>query len=189
MPALDNGWMKIDTTSGSGSTAIAVVVSERNTGRSVTRTATIVGTNAHGVEATAEIIQRPAPLFITLDHFENEKLVVLDEIPVGGGLYYLVGYSNVDFLTISELNNTYTDVDGVSGYVWTHGFTLIDGENQSHTINLESSISYGTDVQYTFRIPITFNSNSGDARDITFEVSDDGDTQNTIIINQSGVPN
>lgn len=57
MPALDNGWMKIDTTSGSGSTAIAVVVSDRNMARTTQRSQSIVGTNAHGITAEATIVQ------------------------------------------------------------------------------------------------------------------------------------
>ena len=186
--ALNNGWIKIETVSGSGDTAVAAEILERNTGRSVTRTATVVGTTAHGAEATAVFTQGPSPLFITVDHFEDEYGAVAVNLAAVGGTYYIVGYSNVDFMSAAETTTpkTFTDLDD-SGTAYTNGFTLIDGNGSSHTIGMETGISYGTDVQYTFKIPFEADENDTVSdRVIYFELTDDGDTRAAATVTQVG---
>ena len=187
---IDNGWVRIDTESGTGSTAVSATVLQKNTGRSEERSVTLVGVNAHGETATATIKQDPADLFITVDHFEDEKGALAVKLAAVGGIYYIVGYANVDFMSCSETTSpkTYTDMSVQGGMAYSSGFTLIDGIGISHSIQMETSIAYGTDVQYTFKIPFEmYNNDSVSDRVIYFELSDDGDTRTATTVTQSGV--
>lgn len=189
---IDNGWVRIDTESGTGSTAVSATVLKKNTGRSEERSVTLVGVNAHGETATATIKQDPADLFITVDHFEDENgdtVTKFNSSYVGD--CYIVGYANVDFITISEISEKeYTDMDDVhNNTTWHDGFLLTDADGAEDRIALESPISYGTDAQYMFKIAFhPYDNDTATEREIVFEVTDDGDTQATAVIKQKGIP-
>ena len=188
--ALNNGWIKIETVSGSGNSSVTAEIIERNTGRSVTRTATVVGTTEHGAEATAVFTQGPAELFITVDHFEDEYGASAVKLAAVGGKYYIVGYANVDFITCSETTTpkTFTDMNEQGSVAYTSGFTLIDGLGISHVIQMETPITYGTDVQYTFKIPFeVYENDTISDRVIYFELADDGNTRTATTVTQSGI--
>jgi hypothetical protein len=167
--ALDNGWVRIETTSGSGNMAVSAMVLERNTGR-IGRSVGLVGENAHGVTATALVKQDPATPFIVIDHYENDKYGVVTSFHSGTGNYYIVGYSNVDWMTVRETSEyDYTDLNADSGLVWQNGFWVIEqsGNGDSHTVELETNIPYGTDEQYEFKIPFALERNeSSEDRDV-----------------------
>ncbi len=185
--ALNNGWIRIDTVSGSGSTAVSAVVLEKNTGRSVTRTETLIGTNSHGVEATATIKQDPAPPFIVIDHVEKDGSPV-SQLAVEGGSYFVVGYSNVDFMTISETSEDYTDWNNIEqGEAWSDGFDVTEHGNTHEHMQLESSIQYGEDEQYMFRIPMNVSVGVKTSRTVSVIIEDeDGNASATLSIVQKG---
>jgi len=199
--ALNNGWIRIDTVSGSGDAAVSVVVLEKNTGRSVTRTETLVGTNAHGVEATATIKQDPMGPFIVIDHIEDDGGEPVSVIDVDGGLYYIVGDSNVDFIIPGESTNpAITDLNDVQGQdsVWDVGFSIIDGGVTYENVMPELSIAgqeqfsgvtpvIGTTRQYVFKIPFNVNINKETKRPIGIIILDDDDVQATFTIEQNGI--
>lgn len=160
--ALDNGWVRIETTSGSGNMAVSAMVLSVNTGRSEERSVQLVGENAHGVTATALVKQDPAAPFIVIDHYENDKYGVVTSFHAAIGYYYIVGYSNVDWMTVIETSeHDCTDLNIDSGLVWQNGFFLIEqsGNGDSHTVELKTNIPYGTDEQYEFKIPFTLERN------------------------------
>lgn len=177
--ALDNGWVRIETTSGSGNMAVSAMVLERNTGRS-DRSVHLVGENAHGVMAKARINQDPAAPFIVVDHYENDKYGVVTSFHPGKGNYYIVGYSNVDWMTVEETSHEisgddYTDIND-NGIAWQDGFQVIEqsGNGDSHTVELETNIPYGTDEQYMFKIPFVLLPNdSANERNVHFFIHDE----------------
>lgn len=181
--ALNNGWIKIETVSGSGDTAVTAEILERNTGRSVTRTATVVGTTAHGAEATAVFTQGPSPMFIIVDHFEDENHDTVVKLDAGGqDVYFIVGYSNVDSLVAVETSEKeYTDMNDEHGIAWSSGILIIDHDGVYHPasgespIPMEGDIEYGTDYQYTFKIPFETTANeSVTDRDVNFSIRNEG---------------
>lgn len=192
--ALDNGWVRIETTSGSGNMAVAAMVLERNTGR-IGRSVGLVGENAHGVTATALVKQDPATPFIVIDHYEDDKYGVVTSFHSGTGYYYIVGYSNVDWMTVRETSEyDYTDLNADSGLVWQNGFWVIEqsGNGDSHNVSMENDIPYGTDEQYEFKIPFALKANeSSEDRDvyIVIQCIHDPDVivEATIMITQNGL--
>lgn len=172
---ISNGWIRIETASGSGDTAIAATILSRNTGRSLTRTATIVGTTDHGATAEAVFSQDPSELFIIVDHYEDRNGDTVTEIGSATDMYYIVGYANVGFIDATETGEKeYTDLNDVdSGEALHNGFDLTEqsGNGDSHTVNLKTDIQYGTDEQYEFRIPFVVYQNEGAyERDINFMI-------------------
>lgn len=184
---ISNGWIRIDNSAGSGGAAIAATILSRNTGRSVTRTATVVGATAHGAEATAVFSQDPAEPFIVIDHVEINNAPVT-ELDVAGGGYFIVGYSNVDFITVTETSEDYTDLNDVSqGEAWTDGFTIVEHGNTHVHMQLESSIQYGTDEQYMFMIPMNVSVGAKTSRTVSVIIEDeDGNASATLSIVQKG---
>lgn len=189
--ALNNGWIRIDTVSGSGDAAVSVVVLEKNTGRSVTRTETLVGTNAHGVEATATIKQDPMPLFLTIDRIETYEAgpdtpTVMDRLPNTTGRYNIVGYANVGMLEAMETGEKeYTDLNDEQGMAAQYGIIINEGGVIHTDIAIGSEFIYGEAQQYTFYIPFYVSANGTvTERTISFEVSDGDDIIRTIQITQ-----
>lgn len=188
---ISNGWIRIETDSGSGDTAVTATILSRNTGRSLTRTATVVGTTGHGATAEAVFSQGPSELFIMIDHYENEDESVVTRLEGASALYYIVGYANVGFIEATETSEKeYTDLNDMhQGEAWHYGFTVTEqsGNGDSHTVNLETAIQYGTDEQYEFKIPFVVGENEGTSqRDIYFRIVDDGTAVATSVITQFG---
>lgn len=182
--ALDNGWVRIETESGTGSTAVSATVLKKNTGRSDERSVTLVGVNAHGETATATIKQDPADLFIVVDHYEDDNGDDVSALGNSYAKYYIVGYSNVDWMTAEETSDKeYTDMNDVQqSEVWHNGFIVTEqsGSGDSHTVNLETSMTYGTDEQYMFRIPFfVYDNNTETQRNVSFEIR--GDESETVV--------
>lgn len=189
--ALNNGWIRIDTVSGSGNAAVSVVVLEKNTGRSVTRTETLVGINAHDVEATATIKQDPMPLFLTIDRIEtyetgSDTPTVMDTLPSAAGNYNIVGYANVGMLSARETSEKeYTDLNQEQALARVYGAVIIDGGTLHSDIPLDTEFSYGEARQYEFLIPFYATENQTTSeRAISLEVSDGDDIIRTIQITQ-----
>lgn len=187
--ALNNGWIRIDTDSGSGDTAVTATILSRNTGRSVTRTVTVVGTTDHGATAEAVFSQGPAELFIIVDHYEDENGNTVTRLGASSAMYYIVGYANVGYIEATEDGEKeYTDLNNInSGEAWSNGFTVTEqsGNGDSHTVNLETSIQYGTDEQYEFRIPFVVE-DLGYEIDIHFTIRDDTTVVTTSTITKDG---
>lgn len=188
---ISNGWIRIETDSGSGDTAIIATILSRNTGRSVTRTSTIVGTTDHGATAEAVFSQDPSELFIIVDHYEDSNGNTVTSLGASSAMYYIVGYANVGFIEATETGEKeYTDLNDMhQGEAWNYGFTVTEqsGNGDSHTVNLETAIQYGTDEQYKFRIPFVVYQNEGTSqRDIYFRIVDDGTAVATSVITQIG---
>ena len=96
----------------------------------------------------------------------------------------------MDFITCSETTTpkTFTDMNEQGSVAYTSGFTLIDGLGISHVIQMETPITYGTDVQYTFKIPFeVYENDTISDRVIYFELADDGDTRTATTVTQSGI--
>lgn len=184
---ISNGWIRIDNSAGSGGAAIAATILSRNTGRSETRTATVVGATNHGAEATAVFSQDPSPQFIIIDHMEKDGSPV-SQLAVEGGSYFVVGYSNVDFMTISETSEDYTDWNNVEqGEAWSDGFNITEHGNTHQHMQLESSIQYGTDEQYVFAIPCNILAGVKTSRTVTIYIeNEDGDASAIFSIVQAG---
>ena len=188
---ISNGWIRIDNSAGSGGAAIAATILSRNTGRSVTRTATVVGATAHGAEATAVFSQDPAVPFIVIDHYEDNNGDEVTQLGSSSEIYYIVGYANVGYIEATETSEKeYTDLnDPQQSEAWHNGFTVTEqsGNGDSHTVNLETAIQYGTDEQYEFRIPFVVYKNEGAySRDIYFTIVDNGTAVATSMITQIG---
>ena len=99
----------------------------------------------------------------------------------------MCGHANVAFLEASEATGTQqTDLNNMStGEAWTNGFTITEASGTAHTgVMFETSIPYGTDAQYTFKIPVTFQKTNTKV-EITFELTDDTNTV-TYTIAQDG---
>ena len=198
--ALNNGWIRIDTVSGSGSSAVSVVVLEQNTGRTVSRSETLIGTTAHGETATCTIKQDPMGPFVVIDHIEDDGGEQVSSIAANGGLYYIVGYSNVDFISPGETTSpNVTDLNDTQARdsVWDVGFE-IDDDDVYEGVMPEMSIAgqpqfsgvtpvIGTTRQYVFMIPFNVEVNKAGKRDIGIMVSDDDNNSGTITIGQSGM--
>lgn len=197
--ALNNGWIRIDTVSGSGSTAVSAVVLEQNTGRTVMRSQTLVGTTAHGDTATCTIKQDPKGAFITIDRVETTNGSEIAMIPAGGGDFLLVGYANVDYIEATETSGkSYTDLNDDQGRLWEYGFTIIDGLVSYTGVMPESTIhtqtqfvgvtpQIGTTRQYTFKIPFyAYENDSSSDRVVELNVADDSSIAATFSIRQIG---
>ena len=184
---IDNGWVRIDTESGTGSTAVSATVLNKNTGRSEGRSVTLVGVNAHDETATATIKQDPAAPFIVIDHVESDNTPVT-ELDVAYGSYLIVGYSNVEFLTVNEASEDYTDLNDASqGEAWTDGFVIVEHGNTHVHMRLESSIQYGTDEQYMFMIPMNVSAGGKTSRTVSVIIEDeDGNASAILNIVQRG---
>lgn len=184
--ALDNGWVRIETTSGSGNMAVSAMVLERNTGRS-DRSVQLVGENAHGVTATAIVKQDHAAPFIVIDHVESDNTPVT-ELDVAYGSYLIVGYSNVESLSVAETSEDYTDLnDMTQGEALTEGFDIVEHGNTHNHVQLESSIQYGTDEQYMFMIPMNVSAGGKTSRTVSVIIEDgDGNASATLNIVQKG---
>jgi hypothetical protein len=185
--ALNNGWIRIDTDSGSGDTAITATVLERNTGRSVTRSVTIAGHTTHGATAYAVIKQEPAEPFIVADYVESlHSHEIMQTLPYTAGDYLLVGHANVDFMSAEETSDNYTDMNDLQhGRVWENGFTIIENGNTYHG-ELEQEITYGSSEQYTFKIPFYAEDAGKLSRSISFVLEDNDSHSTTFEIIQEG---
>lgn len=129
----------------------------------------------HGGQANIEVVQSAAGVIMAIDRFEDTNGNTVNAIGHAGGLYYMVGHANVNFLEATEADGTsYTDLNDMNnGEAWTNGFTITEANGTVHTgIMFESSIAYGTDAQYTFKIPVVFQK-TNTFRKITFELTDD----------------
>lgn len=132
----------------------------------------------HGGQANIEVVQSAAGVIMAIDRFEDGNGYTVQVIDHAGGLYYMCGHANVGSLEASEATGTQqTDLNDMStGEAWTNGFTIIEASGTSHTgIMFEGSIPYGTDAQYTFKIPVVFK-NAKERIEITFELTDDVNT-------------
>lgn len=136
----------------------------------------------HGGLANIEVVQSAAGVIMAIDRFEDENGNTVQVIDHAGGLYYMCGHANVAFLEASEATGTQqTDLNNQStGAAWTNGFTITEANGITHPtgseppIMFEGSIPYGTDAQYTFKIPVVFQ-NAKERIEITFELTDDVD--------------
>ena len=156
--------------SGNGRLTFSV---QAHTGRNA-RTKQFDLTNDNG-DTAAIVINQTAEVIMAIDRFEDTNGNTVNAIGHAGGLYYMVGRANVNFLEATEANSTsYTDLNDMSnGEAWTNGFTITEANGTVHTgIMFESSIAYGTDTQYTFKIPVVFQK-TNTLRKITFELTDD----------------
>lgn len=132
--------------------------------------------NDSGDTATITVNQNAAALFITIDHYETLGGTTVSILPAAAGDYYIVGYSNVgDGLAAEETSDkAYTDLNEAQGRLSEYGMIIIESGGTSHTgVMPETTISYGTDARYTFKIPFYAYANSAtERREITFTISD-----------------
>ena len=131
--------------------------------------------NDSGDQATITVNQSAEGYILELDHFEDGNGNTVAAIGTDGGLYYAVGYANTSFFEMTEdIGTSQTDVnDEVGGAAWTQGYTIIEANGAVHTGQLfEASIPWGTDAQYTFRVPINFNK-TNQRIEIMFSLTDD----------------
>lgn len=138
----------------------------------------------HGGQANIEVVQSAAGVIMAIDRFEDTNGNTVNAIGHAGGLYYMVGHANVNFLEATEADGTsYTDLNDMStGEAWTNGFTITEASGTAHTgVMFETSIPYGTDAQYTFKIPVIF-SKTNTRIEITFELTDDEHDVNYTIV-------
>lgn len=150
----------------------------------------------HGAQAFIEVVQSAAAAILAIDGWEDSSHNSVETIDHGGGLYYMVGHANVNFLEASETpdsdnsNAVYTDLNSTTtGEAWTNGFTIIEASGTSHTgIMFEASIPYGTDAQYTFKIPVVFQK-TNERREVAFELTDDVNTVSGSVVQDAEVTN
>ena len=186
MAQLVGDWLTISDNGGDDGDTITATVTALNTGRN-SRSVVVEGhlVSDNTVTATATFTQQGVP-FITIDHFEDSQGNTVASLAASAADYFIVGYANVAFMTAAETTSTEcTDMNDAQGRMWDNGFTIIEGGN-SHTVNMESSIQYGTDEQYMFRIPFYAYANSGRAtRRIYFYISDDDGVEEVFYIDQT----
>lgn len=186
--ALNNGWLKIENDEGSGNAVISATILERNTGRSVTRTATVVGTTAHGAEATAVFTQAPAPPFIIIDHFTDQNLNTITEIPADySDDVIIVAYANVEYLYAEETSEKeYTDINKQLGLWKSNGCDIYYNGSFIENADEGQAIQSGTDHYYEMRFQFMVDNNTTETpRDIYIQFSDGDTVQVTTMITQS----
>jgi hypothetical protein len=87
----------------------------------------------------------------------------------------MCGYANVDYLVASEVVDTLTQTDlndQSTGVAWVSGFSITEASGTTHSgVQFGTSISYGTDAQYTFKIPVTFQK-TNERIEVQFQLSD-----------------
>ena len=159
------------------------------------RNASIVLTTTDNVQAVISVVQGGAEEQIQIEQFEDGKGVALDSLPTGGGIYYLVGYSNCRYLTASETSaKTNTDMNDNSGILKQVGFTLYEdyGLGEMHIgvrVNTYITPDYGASNVYMFKMPFYLSENSTSASvPLSFSVSNQsGNVTDTVNINQTGI--
>ena len=132
-------------------------------------------TSNTGSTATIVVNQSAADYIMVIDHFEDSNGNTVQYINHAGGLYYMVGYANTDFLEITEdIGTSQTDLnDEVAGAAWTLGYSIIEANGVAHGSQLfEGQIPWGGDAQYTFRVPVNF-SKTNDRVEVAFTLTDD----------------
>ena len=174
MSSTTYGWLTIndhDDLSGNGQLTIGSV--NTHTGRSA-RSKVFTLTTDSGADATLTVGQSAAAAIFAIDGFEDSNHNDVLAIGAAGGLYYMKGHANVNFLEAYESETSYTDLnDQSTGTAWNNGFTIIEANGTSHTgIEFEATIPYGTDAQYTFKIPVVFQK-TNERIEITFGLTDD----------------
>jgi hypothetical protein len=142
-------------------------------------------TNDNGDAAEIIIDQEAASRILAIDRFEDSNGNTVQVIDHVGGLYYMCGHANVDFLEASEGSTMQTDLNDQSGgTAWTQGFTITEADGTVHTGNIfEQVIPYGTDAQYTFKIPILFLK-TNTRIEVAFSITDDIDVVNYSIVQE-----
>lgn len=129
----------------------------------------------HGGHSHVDVVQQAAGYIMVIDHFEDENGNTVQTIGDPGGLYYMCGYANVDYLVASEVVDTLaqTDLnDQSTGVAWVSGFSITEASGTTHSgVQFGTSISYGTDAQYTFKIPVTFQK-TNERIEVQFQLSD-----------------
>ncbi len=147
-----------------------------------------------GGQAGIVVVQSAAELFINIDHFEDDSGNTLSILPAIGGLFYIVGYSNVSSLCPSETSaKEYTDLnDEISGVCVENGIQITESSGASHSfVRPRSEFSYGEDARYMFKIPFRlFSSLVSSDVTIEFTITDEEDLASEIeTISQAGNPN
>lgn len=159
------------------------------------RSADVILTTTGNVQAVISVEQDGAEEYVEIEQFEDGKGVALDALPTGGGIYYLVGYSNCRYLTATETSaKTNTDMNDNSGILKQGGFTLYEdyGLGDMHIgvrVNTNITPDYGASNIYMFKMPFFLSENSTSAAiPLSFSVSNQsGTVSDTVSINQSGI--
>lgn len=137
----------------------------------------------HGGQSSVNVVQNAAGAIMAIDWFEDGNGNKVQLIPHEGGLFYMVGHANVTFLEAMEVDTSYTDLNNTEdGLAWVNGFTIEEANGSAHNgIVFESNIPYGTDSQYTFKIPVLF-AKTNERIEIQFDLTDDETTVSYYII-------
>lgn len=183
MPNISNDWLKIEPSAGEGNTSATVTILKVNFSRTASRSASITGTTTHGSTAHATITQSAYGPYIDIDHIEDgngeniSQYQTPNTVPSKGDYYKIVGYANVNSLSVEETSNNYTNLNTM--YKPT-SFILTDQSSVTHTMPLDTEFSpdYGAVDRYMFSIEFSVNSNTGSSqRTISIIVSDGGASQ------------
>jgi hypothetical protein len=128
--------------------------------------------------------------FVVIDHID-QKGIPVTQLEYTGGLRTIVGYANLDFISITETSDGYTDINEQGGEAYTNGIVVIEHGVTHDNVRLESTIPYGEDEQYMFEIPFIIESNPDTTpRMVSFIIeNEDGDASFQFNIMQAGTDN
>lgn len=161
-------WFRLDDHGdNSGDGMITIKKVNEHSGRA-TRSKTATLTTLGGASATI-VVQQTGQESIEIIGFENGKGVLVETIPNGGGLFYLVGTANCDLLDAEETTSTEgTDLNEQSGQALDGGYILVEnlGMGTPHSgvvlgmaLTGQGLQDYGADNAYRFKIPVVFSEN------------------------------
>jgi hypothetical protein len=181
-----------DDLTGDGMVSVGNVLA--NSGRNG-RSADIELATPNNTSAVIVVEQDGADEMVELDHFEDSNGNNLSALPAAGGIIYLVGYANCNYLSAEDLSEKIcTDINETNGMLHQGGFILVenDGNGTMHVgipINTSITPDYGATNGYEFKMPFYLAQNDTPATiPINIEVSNQGETvTDDISVNQSGV--
>lgn len=161
----------------------------------VDRSADIVLKTAGNAQAVITVEQTGLGEYIEIEQIEDNNGVMVETLPAEGGIFYIVGHSNSDYLSAAETSTeTNTDMNSVSGMLKRGGFTIYenDGAGEKHgtvRINTQITPDYGASDMYLFKMPFTLNENTGSSEiALSFSVSNQSSTlSDSFSIDQEGV--
>ena len=175
-----------------GDGVVSVGTVPANSGRGV-KSADITLTTPDDASAVISVNQEGADEMLSIDHFEDSNGNTLSTLPVGGGIVYMVGYSNCGYLDATDTTTkTYTDINEVSGMLHQGGYLIYEDEGSGtmHSgIQIAASIipDYGLVSAYMFKMPFYIEENETSDREVNVQVSNQGGTvTDEATITQSG---
>lgn len=192
------GWFSVNN---HGDTSYDGIVSVESVGTHSGRTQrskTVALTTLGGSSANV-VVQQTGHESIAINGFENGKGVLMETIPSGGGLFYLVGKANCALLDAEETTSTEgTDLNEQNGSAIEGGYILVEnlGTGTPHSgvvlgmaLDSQGLEDYGAVNAYTFKIPVVFNENeTSSPLVLDFEVNNGDDVSEAFQIRQDAAP-